>query len=684
MAPTHGHPAEIITTQIYSRSGIGFLWNKRNELDQGQVAIINSIYNNRKKGALQPTQTITYRLARTKAGQLGYGRYYGTKGSLETLEREVRGTLCREYYHDIDIVNAHPVILSQFAHMRGHDLPANENYVANRDQVLASINPNRDEAKQEVIRVLYGGVNRYPATAALSKEIRAFSKSLSADPNYKALWDSVQSEDNKYGTFLSYILQTEERRCMLAMKESLEANGWSVDVLAYDGVMVRKRGADDPLLGAAITAATAAIKDATGYDVQLICKDFSYYEVPTHDEEMEKGVLKSAYEAMRADFERTHFYHIPSNQIAEVCPNGEIMFMKTDHAHAYLSSKFFFRHSDKFQDYTPFLPLWVKDTARRCVRVLDFAPSDNPEVFQLPLNFAYKTATGDPPNAVPTFLELLGILADGEQLNYLLNWLAHLLQKPLENPKVAIVATGIKGCGKDTPFDFFIQYVLGYLYGISYCDNNQFFAPHDTGRMNKFLVKLEEADRNACMRNASTLKGIITTDVVTYNPKGVKEIQAANYCRYVFTTNKGNPFEMTDGERRFLVLNAKATKKGDVEFWKRVRADLFNPAAGKAIAEYLLARDISDWVIQTIPMTEYQQAIVESEKTSEQRFLEEWSGEPVNGTEFFTLYRDFFIDNNLPYAANSIALGKRLLPLLRDGLLVKQHTKEGSVYMRPI
>ena len=676
-------PASITTTQCFSRSGVGFLWDKRTSLDPGQVAIINALFNNRKKGQIDCQQEITYKLARSKAGQLGYGRYYGTKGSLETLEKECRGTICKDYYHDIDIVNCHPVLLSQYA--RRHyqkDLPENDNYVANRDTFLAAMGESRDQAKQELIRILYGGTNRLDCTAKLSAEIRLFSKFLAQQPEHKKLLDAVKHEDNVYGKFLSYILQTEERSCMLAMRESLTADGWSVDVLAYDGVMIRKReGAD---ITVAMRNAEAYIREKTGYEITLVNKDFSYYDVPLLDEEIVKGVTRQMYDEMKADFESNHFYYAPADQYVEVRPNGELMFMKDYHADTYLGAKYIFRKSDKFADYIKFFNLWRDDDSRRIIHSLAFHPSSDPTVFTLPLNFAYKTVEPkEGTEHVALFLELLSILATGKQLEYLLNWLAHLLQKPLENPKVAIVATGIKGCGKDTPFDCVIQTILGAQYSINYTNNKQLFAPHDTGRLNKFLAKVEEADRNECMRNASTLKSMITAAVETFNPKGVKEIQAHNYCRFVFTTNKGNPFEMNDGERRFLVLNAKPTRKNDTAFWNKVWGTLFTPEAGRAIADYFLKRDISKWNVRDIPMSEYQLEVIESEKTSEQKFVEAWDYGELAGEELYDKYRSFCLRENLPFAGNLIALGKRLLPLVRDGAIIKRRKKDGVFYSVP-
>ncbi len=44
------------------------------------------------------------------------GMYFAVGSlSLQTLPREIRHTFANEYYHDIDISNCHPVLISQYA-----------------------------------------------------------------------------------------------------------------------------------------------------------------------------------------------------------------------------------------------------------------------------------------------------------------------------------------------------------------------------------------------------------------------------------------------------------------------------------------------------------------------------------------------------------------------------------------
>lgn len=686
-------PSEIVTTQMFSRVGMGYLWNKRDGLDPGQVKILNTIYNNKKRKDIECKQTITYKLSRTKPGQLGYGRYYSCMGGLETVEKEARGTLCRDYYHDIDIVNCHPVILEQFAKTKYEkELPCLNYYINHRDEVLSRISDNRDDAKTEVIRIMYGGKNSHTTTEAFALEMRDFTQFLIQSGDYSDLWDVIKNDDpdfldgskkfkiNKYGKFLALVLQTEEAYCMLTMMEALEMDGWNVDVLCYDGVMIRIREGIDFI--PSLRKAEEAIEAKVGYRVSLINKEMAFFEVPKMEEEVSKGVTLASYMTIKTDFERTHFYHIPTDQIAELNERGEVFFMKKPHAYNYLTPKWHFKHSEKLGDYTPFLDIWLTDDKRQMIDKIDFAPTDDPHTFVIPFQFAYEKVTTSDPTAVNNFMDVMKVLADGKQLDYILDYFAHMLQKPLENPKVALVLTGLKGCGKDTAIDFLMEFVIGSLYSKNYDSNEQFFDKHDIGRLNKFLVKLEEADPAICKKNASNLKARITSKFSSFNPKGLNPFEAMNYIRQFFTTNEGNPFEMSGGERRFFIANANASRKGDFNFWKMIRERLFTPEAGRAVAEMLLARNISNWNSFDMPVSEYQKAVVESEKTSEQSFVDQWDGEALSASEFFMEYKTYCIENSLPHAHNSVSLGKRILPLIRDGVIIKHRAGNGFVYRR--
>lgn len=676
------------TVQTFSRRGLGFLWSKRSELDPGQEAIINTIYNNKKSKSIEGQQYITYKLSNEKAGKLGFGRLYGSKGSLETLEKECRGTLCNDYYHDVDVVNCHPVLLVQFAKSKyGKDLVEVEKYVDNREEYLKATGLPRAEAKQSIIQILYGGKTENDKLKPMKKEVQAFSKFLSSQDEYSELFDYAKTKDNIYGSFLSYILQTEERKCMLAMKKYFEKTGWSVDVLCYDGVMIRKRDdaeADCQLL----KNAEEYIETETNYNVSLDYKAFSYYDVPEVAEELVPGISKVQYNEMKNDFEKDHFYYYPTNQYAEV-RDGVVNMYDKDHAKEYFGIKYYFKVADKFGENIDFFDMWRQDKTRKSIERIDFKPTDDPNVYVLPINFVYEKTQppADTKEILQMFEELLSLNTGHNPVlrDYVRNYLAHLLQQPLDLPGVALIFTGKKGTGKDTMIDFLMEFVLGYKYSHNYENNNDFFEKHDLGRKDKFLVKIEEADRVLCMSNASVLKSRITSKTETFNPKGMGKITVSNYIRLIATTNKPNPVEMNDGERRFVIIPTSSDKKGDHEYWIKIRKVLFNPEAGRVIADYLSSHDISNYNPRVLPYNEYQNAIVKSEMSADEQFFEsgDWNGEPIVATELFQKYKSYCISKELEYVSSMQKFGRVLTKYMKLGetiMLYKNNIRDGVYY----
>jgi hypothetical protein len=219
--------------QVFSRKSVGYIWSKRNELDAGQMVIIKALYDNRKKGSIDGSHRADYKLARSGAGKLGYGRLYGTRGSFETLEREIRGTVCKEFYYDIDIKNAHPVFLYQLAAtVYKIDMPEVKRYCENRDAYLKQMKDNngqplsRDDAKSAILKIMYGGKNEHDFLREFEKEVKVFTQlTLGTDAKHSKLLAYVRKLEgdcgqsigsgkkeykikNIWGTFLALILQT--------------------------------------------------------------------------------------------------------------------------------------------------------------------------------------------------------------------------------------------------------------------------------------------------------------------------------------------------------------------------------------------------------------------------------------------------------------------------------------------
>lgn len=285
--------------QLFNRKTMGQLWAKRDSIAEEQRYLIDSLWKQVKKHKMATCEVpMTYSLLSSEVGKRGYGRYYAkTRGSLETLEKSVRGTLCGDYYTDIDVVNCHPTIIVQMAKQFNLSMPYLTKYVENRQQFFDLMNDklkfNDDMTKEFVIRILYGGrvdkkivlpddcdIDMPPEFIGIKKEMTTFSRHLSTMEEHKSFynWMEKMKEGNLMGSFTSNVLQTVERHILESMVHWLDNNGYKVDVLAYDGCQIRKKEVD-------LTLIEKAIKEETGYDVKLKIKPFERIEFEEENKE---------------------------------------------------------------------------------------------------------------------------------------------------------------------------------------------------------------------------------------------------------------------------------------------------------------------------------------------------------------------------------------------------------------
>lgn len=676
-------PNEIRKEQVFSKRGMGFLWANRSMIDPNQVLILDSLYKSKKSGSMIGKHNVVYKLAATGAGKLGYGRYYGTKGSLETLERECRGTLCQDYYYDVDIVNCHPVLLVQLARMRYQkDLPEVEAYNANREQVWREIGESKEEAKFQVIKVFFGGITTNERIKPIMNEVREFSKFLSTKEEYASLWEWAKKQDNKYGSFISVVLQTEERACMLSMLYSLERLGWSVDVLAYDGVMIRKKDGKE-LTPEQLSIVEKDVLRDTKYDVSIIIKPFSSYELPIATEDIVPGVAETDYQTMKDKFEENHFYNVPGDSICEV-RDGVIHQYGLEHAQRYLGNTWNFKKSDRFDDTEDFLKLWMKDGKRRDIHVIDMKPSDDPTIYSPPLLFNYlKGEKVDDPTPYITLFNtyLTRLIPDVQSRELLVEWLAQLIQQPFVNPKTGIIIVGCMGGGKDFLGYLIGQHILGHNYYQSYGSNTQFWEKHDTGRMNKFFIQLEEVDGALSKLHESELKSRLTSDYWTFNPKNGKAITCANYARLFGTTNHPQSFCITSEERRMGIINSSNNLVGDSAFFETMAKMFHNPTGARVLAEYLMTIPIGKFP-RNVQLTEAAQRMIQSQMSPMDRFIEEWDGVCCKTNELFSKYRSFCVDNELPHTNFSNIFGRDMVKYINSGKVSTKSPKNKAHYWK--
>lgn len=334
-------------------------------------------------------------------------------------------------------------------------------------------------------------------------------------------------------------------------------------------------------------------------------------------------------------------------------------------------------------DGSQFITKWLKDPTMRTYKSISRDKTNDPKVFVLPdpprPEFRYETYHCTPnEEAVALFEELAGIVTNHKSSlkTYLLNWCAHLVQKPLERPDMAIIFVGQKGVGKDTMGDFFGEWIVGNRYYQNYPNQAQFFDKHDTLRVNKFFVKVEEMSRKTLMdeNNDSLLKGAVTSNTYTVNPKNSKAYIAMN-CIHLMGNGNTMSLNLELGERRYVLCSVSSEKKGDMEYWKRIRSVLFTPEGALAVAKWLLARDIRAFDPRFMPENEYMKDVQETTKDSVLKFMDQVEAGEYSASELYDKYSVFCQEAKI-HAYTSTKFGTQLLFFKETGAMTRGVEKE--------
>lgn len=72
------------------------------------------------------------------------GRWFSVGPSLQNIAREIRHTIAGKYYYDLDLVNAHPVLLSQICAKKRIVCTKLNEYIENRESLFSQLPMSRD------------------------------------------------------------------------------------------------------------------------------------------------------------------------------------------------------------------------------------------------------------------------------------------------------------------------------------------------------------------------------------------------------------------------------------------------------------------------------------------------------------------------------------------------------------
>jgi len=186
-----------------------------------------------------------------------------------------------------------------------------------------------------------------------------------------------------------------------------------------------------------------------------------------------------------------------------------------------------------------------------------------PDRFNLFRGFPVDPIEGD----VAPFLDFtLNTICNGDKnlFEYVMAWLANIIQDPTKKPGTALVLRGDQGIGKG-----FFASCLGAVLGYHYLEVNDpvYLVGRFTHHLRDKLVIYADEGSFSGRKATDKLKNMITSEQVLIEQKFRTPYNVDNFMRIIISGNHERLIAASHDERRYCVLDVSQRRKGDWAYW---------------------------------------------------------------------------------------------------------------------
>jgi hypothetical protein len=356
---------------------------------------------------------------------------------------------------------------------------------------------------------------------------------------------------------------------------------------------------------------------------------------------MEKFLESEDYQKMKKEVELEHFklfgeyvwYHNAKVDIKSVA--NMITLFKNKHIEITVEEK---RYS-KGKEYTipnqlkkTFFEIWETDPKQREYKEMVFE-CDNNNVLDYQFNLFngfkhlehIKEGQGD---LSPVFEHIRTLVNYNEShFEYVLNYLAQLVQQPHILSQVALVFISEEGVGKDK-FAKFLKDVIGQqYYGITE-KLELICGKFNTSLDGKLLFVLNETNPIDSRDRIENIKSLISAEEVAIEKKNKDPVYKANFCRFIFFSNRPFAFPVEGGARRPFIVKSSNKYLPDqygvdesFAYFSKLVDVLLNKQVQKQFLKHLQTRDIAKFNPKKFDKSEFHTILEENSMSPVVGFL---------------------------------------------------------------
>ena len=192
-----------------------------------------------------------------------------------------------------------------------------------------------------------------------------------------------------------------------------------------------------------------------------------------------------------------------------------------------------------------------------------------------------------------------------EYFNYLMDWLAWVIQKGHKKPRTAIVMFSKQGLGKGLMWTTLVwKGILGNDLAHSITDMETFTAKFNYGRLYKCLHIFNECTSimSGERVNWDKMKSIVTDKEFRMEAKYKSAIMAEDCAGCVFLSNHEHCVKVEDDDRRYAVIQSNENIP-DANYFTKLANLVESKRIQRMFFTYLVRRDISKFNFKDIPQT---------------------------------------------------------------------------------
>lgn len=628
---------------------------------------------------------------------------------LQTLSKDIRGALGKDYYWDLDIVNCQAEILNQMAGKNGWANTMLTKYCSDRKAIFESLmgdsKMTRNDCKVLFLRLFFGGEPRPGDPEWIVKEfypeVNSIMENLCAkypDPFEVA---KKTKPANPMGSCCANVLQTEELKCLLHLDAFLTKKDRSMDTLIHDGGLVRKLDGETEFPEKLMREAEAHMLDKTGYDLKLSIKEMTTtFKRPGADSIPDADT----YQGVKKEFEKNKF-----KCVSDACfydtENQIQTYTKTQIMTAYENMKYTEMTDIGKQNRNPFMKKWLLDEHMRTYQRVDTiippleCPDDTYNLWKglraenLPRvskkNVEEYNRVVDDTQFVNDHIKML-CDNDTNCFEYVIKCIAFKLQNPGRKNGIALgFRSSQEGMGKSL-----VQKFMENIIGPTYCGKidkpeRDLFGTFNGILNNKIWVCIEEMSSRVGFKYSDELKELITGDKFDVSMKGKEASTKNNYLTFMFNTNNDFPVKISENDRRFCFMDCSNQPVPSKAYFDRLVGAINDDLVCRLFYKKMLKVDCSkiDW-IRDKPATEMYTDMQQVSRDSELTFLISLYEEElaccgrksveISAKDLFCKFMNSIESSN--YSTTNVRFGIKIKKYNINGL-EKKLSKNGMVYV---